>query len=164
MNDQRGSGLAFAPGNVSVGILSITGRHSLSPHSFTRNADSVPCGSPAIFFFGQHDGLTLFRMNFCAVRTLPLRRRLIVHDGRVFNDHSEPLTILVQAYQHLWLVKAHDVYQKFTYVSRTRTSLAPLRLSAGRFHFASRLSVPIFRRLRCPQSFTPSRYQPRMSE
>ena len=111
----------------------------------------------------QHYGLTLFRMNFRAGRTLPLRRRLIVHDGPVFKDHSSPRTVLVQACQHIWLVKAHDVKRKFTYVGRTHSSLAPLRLRAGRFRLASRLGVPDVRRLRCPQSFTPSCYRLRMS-
>jgi len=71
--------------------------------------------------------------------------------------------LLVQACQHVWLVKAHDVYQKFTCVDRRRSSLVPLRLRAGRFRFASRLGVPISRRLHCPQSFTPSCYRLRMS-
>ena len=108
-------------------------------------------------------GLTLFRMNLRAGRTLPLRRRLIVHGGPVFKDHSSPRTVLVQACQHVWLVQAHDVYRKFTYVGRTRSSLAPLRLRAGRFRFALRLGVPDIRRLRCPQNFTPSYYWLRMS-
>ena len=111
----------------------------------------------------QHYGLTLFRINLRAGRTLPLRRRLIVHGGPVFKDHASPRTFLVQACQHVWLVKDHDVYRKFTYVGRTRSSLAPLRLRAGRFRLASRRGVPDIRRLRCPQSFTPSRYRLRMS-
>lgn len=111
----------------------------------------------------QYYGLTLFRMNLRAGRTLPLRRRLVVHGGPVFKDHSSPHTVLVQACQHVWLVKDHDVYRKFTYVGRTHSSLAPLRLRAGRFRFASRLGVPVIRRLRCPQSFTPSCYRLRMS-
>jgi hypothetical protein len=78
-------------------------------------------------------GLTLFRMNLRARRTLPLRRRLIVHGGPVFKDHSSPRTVLVQACQHVWLVQTHDVYRKFTYIARTRSSLAPLRLRTGRF-------------------------------
>ena len=113
--------------------------------------------------YRQRDGLTLFRMNFRAGRTLPLRRRSIVHGGPVFKDHTSPRTILVQACQHVWLVKTHDVYQKFTYVGRTRSSLAPLRLRAGRFRFDSRLGIPVIRRLHCPQSFTPSCYRLRMS-
>src|SRR5471030_3314567 len=39
-----------------------------------------------------------------------------------------PRTILVQACQHVWLVRTNDVYRKFTYVGRTHSSLAPLRL------------------------------------
>ena len=104
----------------------------------------------------QRDGLTLFRMNFRAGRTLPLRRRLIVHGGPVFKDHASPRTVLVQACQHVWLVQNHDVKLKFTYVGRIHSSLAPLRLRAGRFRLASRLGAPDTRRLRCPQSFTPS--------
>jgi len=71
--------------------------------------------------------------------------------------------LLVQAFQHVWLVKINDVYQKFTCVGRSRPSLAPHRLRAGRFHFASRLGVPVARWLHCPRSFIPSRYQLRMS-
>src|SRR5208283_1630 len=66
-----------------------------------------------------------------------------IHDGPIFKDHSSPHTVLVQAYQHVWLAKIHDVYRKFTYVGRTHSSLAPLRPHAGRFRFASRLRVPI---------------------
>ncbi len=50
---------------------------------------------------------------------------------------------LVQACQHVWLVTRDDVYRKFTCVGRTRPSLAPLRLCAGRFHLASRFGVPV---------------------
>ncbi|TIS33925.1 MAG: hypothetical protein E5W95_32035 [Mesorhizobium sp.] len=87
----------------------------------------------------------------------------MVHGGPVFKDHSTPRTVLVQAFQHVWLVKDHDVYRKFTYVGRIRSSLAPLRLRAGRFRLTSRLGVPDTRRLLCPQSFTPSCYRLRMS-
>lgn len=111
----------------------------------------------------QHYGLTLFRMCLRAGRTLPLRRRLIVHGGPVFKDHTSPRTVLVQACQHVWLVKDHDVYRKFTYVGRTYSSLAPLRLRAGRFRLALRFGVPDIRRLRCPWSFTPSCCRLRMS-
>ena len=33
-----------------------------------------------------------------------------------------PLTILVQAYQHLWPVNNNDIYQQFTYVTHTIVS------------------------------------------
>ena len=68
-----------------------------------------------------------------------------------------------QACQHVWLVNGYDVYQRFTYVDRCRSSLAPHRPRAGRFHVASRLSVPDARWLHCSRSFTPSRCQLRMS-
>ena len=66
-------------------------------------------------------------MNLRAGRTLPLRRRLIVHGGPYFEDHFSPRTVLVQACQHVWLVKDYDVKRKITYVGRTRS---PLLLSA----------------------------------
>lgn len=50
--------------------------------------------------------------------------------------------LLVQACQHLWLGYYDDVYMRFTCVSRTRSSLAPLRLDAGRFGLASRFDLP----------------------
>jgi hypothetical protein len=88
----------------------------------------------------------------------------LLHKLQQVVDHSSPRTVLVQACQHVWLVQTHDVYRKFTYVGRTHSSLAPLRLRAGRFRLASRLGVPDIRRLRCPQSFTSSCCRLRMSE
>ena len=52
---------------------------------------------------------------------------------------------LVQACQHVWLAENLDGYRKFTYVGRIRSSLAPLRLRAGRFRLVSRLGVPDIR-------------------
>jgi hypothetical protein len=71
--------------------------------------------------------------------------------------------LLVQACQHLWLGYYDDVYMRFTCVSRTRSSLAPLRLDAGRFSLASRFDLPKCRRLHCPQSFRPGCCRPRLS-
>ncbi len=50
--------------------------------------------------------------------------------------------LLVQAYQHLWLVWHDDVYKRFTSVGRNRSSLAPFRLDAGRLCLASRVDIP----------------------
>ena len=91
----------------------------------------------------QHYGLALFRMNFRVVRTPPVRRRRVVHDAPGSRGHTLPRTVLVQACQHFWLALGNDVYQRFTYVGRTRSFLAPLRLCAGRFRFPSRVGVPI---------------------
>ncbi|REG58668.1 hypothetical protein B0G80_1338 [Paraburkholderia sp. BL6669N2] len=41
----------------------------------------------------RRDGLTLFRMSFRAGRTLPIRRRLVVHGGPVHEGHSTPRTV-----------------------------------------------------------------------
>jgi hypothetical protein len=49
--------------------------------------------------------------------------------------------LLVQACQHLWLGYYYDVYMRFTCVSRTRSSLAPLHLDASRLGLASRFDL-----------------------
>ena len=56
-----------------------------------------------------------------------------------------------------------DVYQKFTYVGRVRSSLVPHHICACRFRSPSQVGVPDIRRLHCSQSFTPSCYRLRMS-
>lgn len=50
--------------------------------------------------------------------------------------------LLVQACQHLWLVWHDDVYKRFTFVGRSRSSLAPSHLDAGRLCLASRFDIP----------------------
>ena len=50
--------------------------------------------------------------------------------------------LLVQACQHIWLVNRNDVYQRFTFVDRTRSSLAPIHPCAGRIRLPSRVGVP----------------------
>lgn len=50
--------------------------------------------------------------------------------------------LLVQAYQHLWLVWDDDACQRFTYVGRIRSSLAPLRLGVSRIRLTSRFDAP----------------------
>jgi hypothetical protein len=109
--------------------------------------------------FGQRYGLTLFRMILRMVRTRPMRRRRTVHDGPFIRGHSLPHTVLVQACQHVWLVRRNGALRTFTCVGRTHPSLAPLRLCAGRFRLASRLDVPGIRRLRCPRGFTQNCYR-----
>ena len=121
--------------------VSITDKHSLSPQSFTRSTNSIPCGLPADF--RRPYGLTLFRLNFRAGRTPPFRRRCLVHDGPSYGSHTLSLTVLVQACQHLWLVERYGVYQRFTYVGRTRSFLVPHRPCAGSFRRSSRFGVPI---------------------
>lgn len=47
--------------------------------------------------------------------------------------------LLVQAYQRLWLVGSHDVYQQFTSVTHTALILAPAPPCAGSDNLASQL-------------------------
>jgi hypothetical protein len=76
---------------------------------------------------GQRYGLTLFRMILRMVQTRPMRRRRTVHDGSLIRSHSLPHTVLVQACQHVWLVRRNGAFRTFTCIGRTHPSLAPLR-------------------------------------
>lgn len=60
------------------------------------------------------------------------------------NDPFQAAYHFGQAFQHLWLVWYDDVYERFTSVGRSRSSLAPLRLGASRVRCALRLGVPRF--------------------
>ena len=112
----------------------------------------------------QRDGLTLFRVNLRVVRTRPLRRRHSVHDGlKTPKPHTLPRTFWFKPVSTFGLSDITTLSRTFTCVGRTHSSLAPLRLRAGRVRLTSRLDVPDNRRRRCPRSFTPSRYQLRMS-
>ncbi len=75
------------------------------------------------------------------------------------NTSTIPLTILVQASQHLWPVHAHDIYQQFTYVTHTI-------IPSSHPDDASRVEIPLRGSLpakgwglHCPPGFTQSRYQ-----
>lgn len=60
--------------------------------------------------FRRPYGLTLFPLPVRAGRTPPFRRQRTVHDGPWGKDHTLLHTLLVQAYQHFWLVKPNGVY------------------------------------------------------
>jgi len=139
----------------------ITGRPSLFLNSFTHSDYSTHFCRPAAT--RRRDGLILFHLNLLSVRTHQLRRRFNIHDGPVLKGNSWPHTFMVQACQHFRLVKPHDVIQKFKYIGRNRSHLAPHHHSAGTFRFVSRPLVPINRLLHCLQNLTPSRYKLRMS-
>ena len=93
--------------------------------------------------FRQHDGLTLFRMNFRTCRTPPLRRRPHIHDGPLLTVHTWPHTFWFKPVSTLGLSSLTAFNQWFTYVGRHRSSLAPLHLGAGRFDLPSRVGLPI---------------------
>jgi hypothetical protein len=68
------------------------------------------------------------------------------------------------ACQHLWLVFNDDVYQRFTYINHTTQSEPPtalmLAVATSPYDF---VTIPRDEGYTCPQSFTPHRYQRRMS-
>jgi hypothetical protein len=57
-----GSLLSFEPGNVSIRIHPVTEWLSLSPDSFTRTSNSVPCGFACPDWSGRIYGFTTFRL------------------------------------------------------------------------------------------------------
>jgi hypothetical protein len=120
----------------STPIRPITGRHSLSPSSFTRSPFGSPFGSLSLsgrlraYYVPReyHDGLD------------PAYSPVAVMSAAGSTGVPAPTTyLLVQACQHLWLVVRNDVYQRFTCVghtigpsSRTALMLAVVTFPHGR--------------------------------
>ena len=148
------------PGDVAARILPVTERRSLSPHSFTHRANSVPCGSPAV------TGSTM---------GLPSSTRIsgwvgpVLYTGGIVSMRShttKPLPaahLLVQACQHIWLALCDDalpdVHICWSYPSIS--SVCPPLCWQVRLNLTAQLTEN--RRLHCPRSFTPNRCQFRMS-
>ena len=109
----------------STPIHPITGRHSLSPLSFTRCRieDTLRCLYPE----GRHWAYHVPCTYLCG---LGPTYSPVVHRLRQTRQQRLILTtyLLVQAYQHLSLVNIHDVYQWFTYVDPTAPSWLPTAL------------------------------------
>jgi len=118
--DERpdGSLPAFAWGDVVYGttpLSFITKERSLSPSSSIRSPIGVPYGSLSGELRTFHvplvclDGLgpCLFAGDVC------------VSDGGSWIPPCPSLYLLVQACQHLWLVRRNDVYRQFAYASHT---------------------------------------------
>jgi hypothetical protein len=55
-----------------------------------------------------------------------LRRRVSISKGC-----NRPLTVLVRAFQQLWLLEANEVYQQFTYVVLAEFAWPLYRAAAG---------------------------------
>jgi hypothetical protein len=102
----------------STPIQPVTGWRSLSPSSFTRNLISSPCGLPSLYT-GEITGLprsTYIPSDGLGAVYPPVGRRLCQGKEQPLNL---PTCLLAQAYQRLWLVSSHDVYQQFTSVHHT---------------------------------------------
>jgi len=114
----------FSPqDNVSIPILSITERHSLSLHSSIRTSFGIPHGllSPCI---GEKYGLTKFRINNLTDNLgssySPEEQRSRVPKPPWYNLSSY---LLVTAFQQIWLLKHNDVYHSFTSVNHITPAL-----------------------------------------
>jgi hypothetical protein len=103
-----------------------------------------PALRPA-FPFGRAYGLTTFRLH-----TYEWVRVCLSAGGFVYlrvgkGKPVQPATyLLVQAFQRIWLVGSHDVYQQFTSVTHTTLILAPVPPCAGSGNLASRLGCYSF--------------------
>ena len=153
--------LAFARENVALSIPSATEGLSLFTPSFTRCANSLPHGWPAIS--GSATGLP------CSVLISARVGSFLFAGGSVtmwtertsspslprYHFGSGPAPLACSCLRRL---------RKFTYVDRDRAPLVPHRFGASRFSLTSRFGLPISRWLHCPRRFTPSRYQLRMAE
>jgi len=160
--DERpvGSLPAFAWGDVSTPIRTITARRSLSPTSHTRIANSVPCGSPA-WADCTRAAIRAYHVP-CALHDWV---RACLSTGGITTtcpDHSagQPATyLLVNAYQQLWHFNTRDVYQQFTYITHTSQPGSSTPLLLGVSAISPHGVMAPLRGLRCQESFIPHRYQ-----
>ena len=96
----------------STPIRPITGRPSLAPSSFTRSPVGSPCG-----LLSLAGGLWAYHVPQVEhADGLGRASTPVVQHLRVPSSEQHILTtyLLVQAYQHLWLVLSNGIYQRFT--------------------------------------------------
>ncbi len=153
-----GSQLAFARGDLATPIRPVTGRPSLPPSSFTRRPVGSPCGWPtlaggrrAYHVASQESSWVRPRLDAGGTSSAP--------DEFAASGPGATHAILVQAYQHLWLVP---------YITTLAASSAPglaiprapgprpPRCWQSRSRLALR-SPPSRVRIRCPEGFAPRR-------
>ena len=146
----------------SIPIHFITERLSLSPPSSTRLLSaSLTVGLP-LRAEGKPIGLTVFHpchMKGLGSVSLPV---VVCPCSFRMKETIQPLAILAQACQQLWLVANDGIYQQFSYLNLTLQP-SPLPHGACRFALSSRIPLtPFGDGVRCPARFIPSRYQGRM--
>jgi hypothetical protein len=155
---------AFAWGDVATPIRPITGRPSLPPSSFTRSPVGAPCGwlSPLPWCTKQ-GGLRAYHVASLKPRGLgpastPVARRL----RRVSSERPSLATyLLVQAYQHLWLVLCDDAWSGSPGLTLPRTA-GPQPPWCWQSQFGLTPALPPRRvRIRCPEGSAPPRCQGR---
>ncbi len=105
----------------------------------TRSTNSLLYSSPAEP--GSVTGLPMFSMDFRTGRAPRFRRRHHIREGLLVRPLPGRTPFGTSLYASLdWLLD--DVCMRFTCVSCTRSSLAPLRHDAGRFSLCSRFDLP----------------------
>jgi hypothetical protein len=102
----------------STPVRSITERHSLAPRSHTRSPIGSPCGSRSLA-----GGLRAYPVASPKPRGLgPASPPVARHLRGVSSEHPDRAThLLVQAYQHLWLVLIDDAWSGSPGLTRPRT-------------------------------------------
>jgi hypothetical protein len=148
-------------GDVATPIRPITGRHSLSPSSFTRCPIGSPCGSLSPrppWFTGQGETTGLPRSadvpEWIGRISTPVARHLRRRSSRPADLATH---LLVQAVQQLALVLCDDAYDALPGLATPLDPgsrppccwQSPLRLAPGR--------PSQRRRLRCPGAYYPGR-------
>ena len=158
-------------GKVRTPMQAITACHSLSPRSPTRSTNSSPCGSPAISQCSVRLAVSrayhvpapadplfwVYPVSACLFPGSTLTTCPLLSDGQPATD------LLVRACQPLWPNPDDEVYQQFTSVAHTELALHLTPHGGWQCRSFPRHRVNRRSRGRCLQSFTPSRYQERMS-
>ena len=156
----EGSLPAFAWGDVATPIRPITGRHSLSPSSFTCCPIGWPCGSLSLTHLeakeGRQQGYHVSPM-YPRGKVASLRRWRDICAGGVRGLRTWPRTFLVQAIQQLALVLCDDAYDALPglTIPRHLGSRPPLLLAVA--VAACALAALRRRRLRCPGAYYPGK-------
>jgi len=143
------------------GGLTLYPTHYRSAFASSLIPSPLPRQLPLRVTFPCGEATGLLRSPFRSLRgkVVPFGRWRVIRDGGHCSPRTWPRTILVQAYQHLWLVSVDGLDRHFTWVDLTRTAgprpprcwQSPCRLALPRPIRGSRL--------RCPPGFGPRRCQ-----
>ncbi len=154
----RGSLHPFGWGDVTTPIQPITGRHSLSPRSFTRSPIGSSYDSLSLAGGLRAYHVALLKQHGLGPASTPVARHL----RRVSSEHPDLATyLLVQAYQHLWLVLCDDACGGSPGLTVPRTA-GPQPPWCWQSRRRLTLSPPSRRmRVRSAEGFVPTRCQER---
>ena len=131
---------SFGPDNVATRIHPITGWPWLLPPLPIPHPHGLALRLAFLAPGQERYGVSTFHVRTRVGWVSPVRRWHYICDGGRSSPHTWPHTLLVQAYQHLWLVLG-DGAAAFTYVDHTTQPWLPLRLGPGRVEVPSRFPL-----------------------